>query len=75
MTSAACDKSNGGIVIRVDSPNVQYTRDYIESTLEYPINYAINRNNAIVVNINICDIKLQVYNMFYIFYNILYLHR
>lgn len=38
-------------LIRVDSPNVKYTKDYIESTIEYPINYVIDQNNTIVVNV------------------------
>lgn len=62
--SAAYDENNGGVVIRVDSPNVQYTKDYIESTVEYPINYAVNQGNAIVVNIYIFDFKSRIYNLF-----------
>lgn len=36
--------------IQVDSPNVQYTDECIESTVDYPVNYVTtNKNNSIVV--------------------------
>lgn len=52
---AACNKNTAGNdaagIVQVDSPNVQYSKEYIESTIDYPINYAVNEKDTIVVKI------------------------
>lgn len=56
MDAAYCNKNTAGNdaaagVVQVDSPNVQYSKEYIESTIDYPINYAVNEKGTIVVKI------------------------
>lgn len=43
--------SNNTRTVKVESPNVQYSKEYIESTVDYPINYAVDKDNAMVVNL------------------------
>lgn len=54
MASTVCGGSAGdtgaAVVLQVDSPNVKYSGEYIESTVDYPVNYAVNQGNTIVVN-------------------------
>lgn len=50
-TMPKSDDGSSCSVIRVDSPNVRYTDEYIESTVDYPISYACkDRDNTIVVS-------------------------
>lgn len=42
-------EENVGGLVQVESPNVQYSKEYIDSTIDYPINYATSQNNTIVV--------------------------
>lgn len=51
--SEKTDGGNAAGLVRVDSPNVKYTSDYIESTVEYPISSVVDQNNTIVVNVTI----------------------
>jgi len=57
---AACNnKNNTSDVVQVDSPNVQYTKECIESTIDYPINYALTEKDTIVV----IKFTLTIYNI------------
>jgi len=55
MADAACDKNttgnDAGGLVQVDGPNVRYSKEYIESTVDYPINYAVNENGTTVVTL------------------------
>lgn len=51
MSKNCCDDSGSNArSIQVDSPNVQYCKEYIQSTVDYPVNYAVDQGNTIVVN-------------------------
>ncbi|XP_050437353.1 inositol-3-phosphate synthase-like [Adelges cooleyi] len=51
--------SNGNVVVQVDGPNVQYSKDFIESTIEYPINYATKKDNIISVKPTITKLRIR----------------
>jgi len=64
MSTAACDKTTKNVdnMVHVESPNVQYSEQYIESTIEYPINYALSEKDTIVVKIYFSNIILLFLN-------------
>ncbi|XP_022173378.1 inositol-3-phosphate synthase [Myzus persicae] len=59
--AASCNKNtaNAGGLVQVESPNVQYSKEFIESTVDYPINYAVKEKDTIVIKPTITKLKIR----------------